>query len=110
MFDIIVLLFLGCLSMVMIYLAYSSKIAFKKAKIFSEMQIAISNENRQLIKSMSNDLKEINTTLKVKLEDSKQNSITCNKYNSGECKLCGGSGECVLERMSTKPQRTVIEK
>jgi hypothetical protein len=121
MFDIFILLFLGVLSIIMIDLAFKSKRAFKKAKVFADMQLEIMNDNRQMMKSMSQDLKDIGTSFRSSIINTKQSGVQCEKYSSGECKLCGGTGDCLLnkvniiniieaERMATKPQRTVSEK
>ena len=105
----------------MVDLAFKSKRAFKKAKVFADMQLEIMNDNRQMMKSMSQDLKEIGVNFKTSINSTRQSGIQCNKYSSGECKLCGGTGDCLLnkvsitniieaERMATKPQRAVNEK
>lgn len=111
MFDILVLLGIGIISGLGVNIGYQSNRHFKKVQSFVELQSELANRNRQLLEVVTEEIKVISSNFKQELAEitlPKLPNIPCLKYESGECSLCGGSGECKLEAvgsLATKPQK-----
>lgn len=112
MFDILVLLGLGIISGLGVNTAFKSHVHFKKTQAFAEMHLRIMEENRLSLENITKEIKAISKNYRDSMAEIESPIIPCVKFKSGECALCGGTGNCLLkdikvntETMATRPQK-----
>jgi hypothetical protein len=108
MFDILVLIGLGVISGLGVNTAFQSHRHFQKVQSFAEMQISIMEDNKRTLENITADISHISSNFKREMSEIVRPTIPCLKYESGECSLCNGTGDCKLDlikTMATKPQK-----
>jgi hypothetical protein len=101
MFDILIVIGLGIISVSGINIAYQSHRQYKKTEIFAKRHLEIMHNNTQAMKNISNDLKDIRSGFKKDIDKIEFPSIPCIRYKNKECDICGGTGVCVFNNMNT---------